>query len=279
MKLLITGAGGQLGREFIKAAGGHDVTALDRASLDITDLDAVMEAFSAVKPDIAVNCAAFNDVDGAEARRHEAFMANGIGPKHLALASNEHGSVFVHFSSDYVFGGGIEPSRKEPLTIADRPCPINRYGESKLLGEEFVKGHAGRYFLIRTSWLFGPGENSFPKKLLGWAAGKDELRIAQDQTSSPTYARDLAEAALKLIKTGDFGLYHMTNSGRCSRYEWAAFILKEAGWRGRLIPAKSSEFDSPAKRPAFSVLDNFPLDRMGISLPPWQDATQRFLNP
>jgi dTDP-4-dehydrorhamnose reductase len=272
MKILVAGAGGQLARQIIDQAG--DVTAPDKQELDITDFSVVSSVIADTKPDIVINCAAFNDVDGAEGNWQDAFLINGIGVKHLALACSKNNAVLMHFSSDYVFDG----ISGKPYTIADLPNPINTYGQSKLLGEELIKEHADRYFLIRTSWIFGVGEFSFPNKLLEWATRKVNLRIVDDQISSPTYTVDLARASLKLAETENYGLYHVTNSGHASKYEWADFILRKKSWTGTLNRAKSSEFDTPAKRPEFSVLDNFPLkSAIGEVMPTWQDATERFL--
>lgn len=272
MKILVAGAGGQLAREIIAQA--EDVIAPDENDLDITDFSIVSDLVADIKPDIVINCAAYNNVDGAEENWQDAFLVNGIGVKHLALACSKNDAVLMHFSSDYVFDG----ASKKPYTIADLPNPVNTYGQSKLLGEELVREHADRYFLIRTSWVFGDGEFSFPLKLLEWASRKITLRIVDDQISSPTYTADLAGAALKLAETENYGLYHITNSGHASKYEWADFILRKKSWTGTLERAKSSEFDTPARRPGFSVLDNFPLrSAIGEVMPTWQDATERFL--
>lgn len=245
-----------------------------RAELDISDFSAVTSAVDSASPDVIINCAAYNDVDGAESNWEDAFLANGTGVKNLAVASKNAEAVLVHFSTDYVFNGRTD----RPYTIAEVPDPISSYGQSKLSGEELLSEHAKRYFLIRTSWVFGHGANSFPSKVLQWASSKEELRIVDDQVASPTYAADLAGAALKLVDSGRFGLYHVTNSGQCSRYGWAAHILERRGWKGVLTPARSSEFDLPAARPAYSVLDNFPLaSTIGAEMPNWKDATDRFL--
>lgn len=276
MKILVSGPGGQLAREVIKAAPhhGYEVEAPAKDVFDITDFRAVYDVVSVSKPDIVINCAAFNDVDGAEKYWKDAFMVNGIGVKNLACACRKYGAALVHFSSDYVFGG----ESRRPYTIADRTEPINRYGQSKLLGEELLKSHLDRHYLIRTSWVFGEGKHSFPKKVLQWASKNDTLRIVNDQISSPTYTVDLADAVMKLVRTENFGLYHMTNSDHCSRYKWVAYILEKIKWQGRLLPAKSEEFNTPARRPGFSALDNFPLaETLGSFLPSWQDATDRFL--
>jgi dTDP-4-dehydrorhamnose reductase len=275
MKVLVTGAAGQLAREVVRQceALGHSVSAPVRAELDICDFGSVTRLLADVEPEAVINCAAFNDVDGSEEQWREALLVNGVGVRNLANAAGALGAVLVHFSTDYVFDG----NSTRPYTIADETNPISMYGRSKLLGERCLMEHAGRFFLIRTSWVFGDGKNSFPKKLKEWASKSDSLRMVDDQVSCPTYSADLAAAALRLLDSGSYGLYHVSNSGHASRYEWAAFVLKLMGWEGRLEPAKSAEFNSPAARPRYSVLDNFPLEEtIGGLLPAWQDATERF---
>lgn len=276
MKFLITGANGQLAGEFINflQKANHELIALGKDKLDISHPKAVSEVISQYKPDVVLNCAAYNDVDNAEADWNTSYLINGIGVKNLALSCNRNRAILVHFSTDYVFDG----LKEEPYTLADRPNPINKYGESKLLGEEMLKNHAERYYLIRVSWVFGGGKQSFPRKLIEWTCKSKKLRIVDDQVSVPSYTADLVRAVTDLLKTEEYGLYHITNSGSCSRYEWAKFILKIINWDGELEPAKSEEFKLPAKRPQFSVLDNFPIkETIGCNLPDWQDATERFL--
>lgn len=276
MKMLVTGANGQLAKEIIKLSilNSFHVTAKSKEELDITDFAAVFNTLSSIKPDIVINCAAYNDVDAAQTDWQRAFLVNGIGVKHLSISCGENNVILVHFSTDYVFGG----FKNEPYTIADRPNPVSKYGQSKLLGEELLKSHLDKYFLIRTSWVFGEGRFSFPKKLIEWAYKNKRLKIVDDQISSPSYAVDVANAVIDIIKTGNYGLYHVTNSGSCSRYLWAKFILDKINWNGELESAKSRDFPTTAKRPGYSVLDNFPLkEAIGYFLPPWQDATERFL--
>lgn len=277
MRALITGAGGQLGREFVRkfSTASTEHVALSRADLDITDLQKVREVIRGYKPDFIFNCAAYNAVDKAEEDWRGAFLLNGIGVKNLIATSKETDSTLVHFSSDYVFDG----KKGAPYTIADRPDPINAYGRSKLLGEYSITS-AGyqRYYLIRVSWVFGDGENSFVRKLIGWMKSKRSLRIVNDQVSSPAYTEDIVRGTLELISAGSYGLYHMSNSGQCSRYDWAKFVVEAMNWDGELLPARTSDFPSPAKRPAHSVLDNFPLrETTGFLLPEWREATERFL--
>ena len=278
MKVLITGAKGQLGQDLQKEIENQRIECigLGHNDLDITDFDSVKEALEFHKPSIVINCAAYNAVDKAEENWKKAFLVNGIGVRNLAIISEKVKAMFVHFSTDYVFDG----EKGKPYTIADKPNPINKYGQSKLLGEEFVKSLHTRYFLIRVSWVFGSGgkeEANFIKKLMKWAKDKQTLKVVDDQISSPTYTVDLAKAVMKLIKTEAYGLYHITN-GQASRYEWAEYILKKINWSGRLEKASKDDFNLPAKRPGYSVLDNYGLkETINYEMPDWQDATDRFL--
>jgi len=278
MKFLVTGADGQLGGEFARELEKRKLNylALGQEDLDITDFKKVQKTVQNFKPDFLINCAAYNDVDRAEEDWETAFLVNGIGPKNLAITSRENDCVLVHYSTDYVFDG----KKNFPYTIADTPSPINKYGRSKLLGENFVRDFAGKYFLIRLSAVFGSNPKaSFPLKLISWTKEKKELKIADDQIFSPTFVGDVVKATLDLIKTDQYGLYHMTNSGYCSRYEWAKYILEKIGWQGKLLRAKSEDFPSPAKRPKFSVLNNFPLKNIiGYDLSHWKESTEKYLS-
>jgi dTDP-4-dehydrorhamnose reductase len=275
MKVLITGAGGQLGREMQEACRkrGMEVLALDSNMLDITDFSAVKKAFAEFSPGWVINCAAYNAVDQAETEWKRAYSVNGYGPKHLALAAAEHGAVLVHYSTDYVFDG----KKASPYTIADPPHPLSRYGTSKLLGEHMVLHHCSRHYVIRTSWVFGKGKENFAEKVLAWSRTKDQLRIVDDQISTPTFSVDLADTTLDLLETGLYGLHHVTNSGACSRYRWAQKILELDGWEGTLLPAKTREFPTPAERPLYSVLDNFGTEEvLDHPMPSWEDAVVRY---
>jgi dTDP-4-dehydrorhamnose reductase len=276
MRVVITGAGGQLGQDLVHACKRRDIIvhAANSHHLDITDYLAVEKYLAEHSCDVLFNCAAYNEVDQAERNSERAFRINGIGVQNLARGINEFGGIFVHYSTDYVFDG----EKRQPYTTIDRPHPINKYGESKLLGEHYVRDLAERYFLIRVSWLFGAGPNNFAQKVIEWSKTSNELRIVDDQVSSPTYTRDLAEASLDLVDKGMYGLYHLSNSGSCSRYEWASYILMTLGWQGAVLPASSEDFPTPARRPAFSVLDTSTSHEiLGYSLPDWKDATKRFL--
>jgi dTDP-4-dehydrorhamnose reductase len=277
MTVLITGAGGQLGQDMVQACRNRNMNCIAAGSrtLDITRAQDVMKYMKA-HPEIEaiINCAAYNAVDDAEEHWKKAYLVNGIGVRNLALAANSLGATLIHFSSDYVFDG----SQRRPYTIGDHPNPLSMYGRSKLLGEQCVRDLADRYYLVRVSWIFGKGNVNFARKVLDWSRDTAELSIVEDQVASPTYTVDLASATLDLIRSDMYGLYHITNTGSCSRYAWAHYILEKTGWKGTLSPAKSEDFDTPARRPHFSVLDTFGTpETLGYTLPSWQDATDRFL--
>ena len=275
MKYLITGSKGQLGYAFQQILNKNEdnqIFPVDIEELDITDLEAVRSTVDETKPDILINCAAYNAVDKAEEDWETAYLVNGIGPRNLAIVCNEHDIPLVHYSTDYVFDG----KKGSPYTIADEPNPINQYGKSKLLGERFVQSLCCKYLLIRTSWVFGPGGKpgcNFVDKVLKWAENNDHLKIVDDQISSPTYTFDLAEATLKLLKQGSWGLYHITNTGSCSRYEWAKVVLETIGWKGQLDRTSSSVFQSTAQRPFHSALDIFPFKEIHS----WEKSTVYFV--
>ncbi len=281
MKFLLTGAQGQLGLDFQKLLqkSGIAYLATDIRELDISNLTAVRDCIKSYSPTTVINCAAYNDVDKAEEEFRRACMVNAIGPRNLAIASEELGIPIVHFSTDYVFDG----NHREPYTIADVPNPISRYGQSKYLGEKLVQSFSRRFYVVRLSWVFGVGNNAaahgnFPKKILEWSKSKRQLKVVTDQVSSPSYTVDIVSTTLLLLGTGAYGLYHLTNQGHCSRYDWARFILKKANSSVEVLPATKNDFPTPAKRPPFSAMDSFPIkDTVGVLPSTWEDATERFL--
>ncbi len=274
MKILITGAKGQLGQAFQKKFEQLNIqyTAKGSKELDITKIDQLRNVVKNEKEIThIINCAAYNYVDKAEEEWEKAYQINGLGVRNLAIISNEINAELIHYSTDYVFSG-----KKGEYTIYDTPDPINKYGESKALGEKEVT-QAKRYYLIRTSWVFGVGKDNFAKKVINWSQNNKELKITTDEKSAPTYTIDLVESTLELIKQKVYGIYHITNSP-CTRYEWAEYILKKIGWEGTLKQAKRSDFSLPAKRPESSVLNNFGYTEVtGKTMPDWKDATDRFL--
>lgn len=276
MKILLTGAQGQLGRDFQKLfqKNGIDFLATDIKELDISNLASVKECIKTYSPTAVINCAAYNAVDKAEQEFQVACIGNAIGPKNLAIASEESGIPLVHFGTDYVFNGNHD----KPYTIADLPDPISKYGESKYLGEKMVQSVSRRFFLIRLSWVFGSGGDNFPQKILEWSKSRRQLKVVTDQVSCPCYTVDIASAALSLLQTGAYGLYHLTNQGYCSRFDWAQFILKQTKSSVEVVPATEIDFPTPAKRPKFSAMDSFPIkETLGVLPPTWEDATERFL--
>lgn len=274
MKILITGAKGQLGQAFQKKFEQLNIQYIAKGSkeLDITKMDQLRNVVQNEKGIThIINTAAYNHVDKAEEEWEKAYQINGLGVRNLSIISNEINAELIHYSTDYVFSG-----KKGEYTIYDTPDPINRYGESKALGEREVT-QARKYYLIRTSWVFGVGKDNFAKKVINWSQNNKELKITTDEKSAPTYTEDLVEATLELIKQRVYGIYHITNTP-CTRYEWAQYILKKISWQGTLKPAKRSDFNLPAKRPESSVLNNFGYQQVtGKKMPDWKDATDRFL--
>jgi dTDP-4-dehydrorhamnose reductase len=276
MKILITGSNGQLGKDFQKYVKQNNIEYIptDSSDLDITSLNQLRQ-FTKENKDIThiINCAAYNAVDKAEEEWEKAYRINGLGVRNLALISNEINAELIHYSTDYVFSG----DKGSKYTIYDTPNPINKYGESKALGEKELLLAKKRY-LIRVSWVFGTGNTNFAKKVINWSKNKEELRIVDDEISSPTYTKDLVKATMNLINLKAYGTYHITNTP-CSRYEWAEYILEKINWKGKLNKAKKEEFDLPAKRPDYAVLDNFGYkETTGQQMPDWKDATKRFLD-
>lgn len=275
MRILVTGAGGMLGQAVTREFQGrnHTVTALSHARLDITGLAAVKQALAEYTPEVIINCAAYTKVDQAETDYEAAVQVNALGVRNLALACKETGAVLVHISTDYVFDG----RQNEPWRIYDERNPVNAYGRSKYLGERFLETIAPRYYLVRTSWLFGPGGPNFVETILKLAREKGTLTVVDDQWGCPTYTIDLARALVCLVESGCYGVYHITNQGAATWYRFAREILAAAGVKTNIKPVTTAGFPRPARRPAYSVLDSFPLkETIGYLLPPWQDALKRY---
>jgi dTDP-4-dehydrorhamnose reductase len=276
MNILITGANGQLARDFQKELKNynHEVTALDKKSLDISDLNVVTEAFSHYNPDIVLNCAAYNLVDKAEEDFDTAFKVNASGVKNLALMCKENNALFVHYSSDYIFDG----TKEDFYTEEDKPNPINKYGESKLSGERFLKEVTDTFLLFRLSWVFGEGKQNFLYKLSEWAKKNRVLKVVSDQISVPTYTRDIVSLTMFAINKGLRGIYHLTNSGYASRYEVARYFTERLGLDNLILPVTSDYFPLPAKRPYFSAMSNLKLSRaLGVDIPDWRIGINRYI--
>ncbi|OPX84726.1 MAG: dTDP-4-dehydrorhamnose reductase [Pelotomaculum sp. PtaB.Bin104] len=243
MRVLVTGAGGMQGRQVMLEyqRRGAEVVYPTHDELDISDYRQVNAATAKVRPDIVINCAAYTNVDNAEVEKEKAFLTNGLGPRNLALACREYAATLVHISTDYIFNG----QAGHPYRIYDTPCPLNVYGASKLFGEAAVRETGGKYFIVRTSWLFGPGGKNFVDTILTLAGQKDELQVVSDQHSSPTYTADLAAALAHLAASKVYGTYHTTNSGITSWYGLAKKIVASAGLSEQSNPVRQKTFPGP----------------------------------
>jgi dTDP-4-dehydrorhamnose reductase len=272
MKVVITGAGGMLGQD-VRRVGeltGHEVVALDRAALDVTDAGAVERAFAELRPDTAINCAAWTDVDGAESAEAAALKLNADAARNVAAAAASVGASVVLPSTDYVFDGTSD----RPYVESSPTNPQSAYGRTKLVGEHEAAAANARHFVVRTSWLFGVGGGNFVATMLGLAE-RGELRVVDDQVGSPTYTAHLADGLLRLAATEDHGVHHMAGAGHCSWYDFAREIFDRAGVICNVTPVTTAEFPRPAPRPAYSVLDSeWPRP---IRLPDWRDGLRSYL--
>jgi dTDP-4-dehydrorhamnose reductase len=278
LKALITGAGGQLGAALVRALPG--ATALGRAELDVRDPDAVSRALREAAPDVVFNASAYNAVDGAESEPEAAFAANAMGVLHLGRACRAAGALLVHFSTDYVFDG----SDDRPIPEGRAPHPISVYGASKLAGEALAAASGAAHVVVRTSALFATGGSrvkggSFVERILERARSGLPLRVVSDQTFAPTYAPDLAHAAVALARSDARGLFHVANEGACSWHELAVAALEAAGVPVAVTPISAAELGAPAARPRYSVLDTARYRSMGLpSMRPWREALGEMLH-
>ena len=277
MKYLIIGKNGQLGKEFVKVLDqkGKNFTALGHEELDIGNLSNVLEVFESIKPDIVINCAAYNLVDKAEDDYPTAYKTNAVGVRNLAYASSRYKSFLVHYSTDYVFDGKKEDGL---YSEKDIPNPLNEYAKSKYLGELFLQEETQKYLLFRVSWVFGEGKQNFIYKVLSWAKNNDYLKIAYDEVSIPTSTSVITDITLKALEKGLSGLFHLTNSGYCSRFELAKFVFDTLNMKKFVYPVSSDIFDLPAKRPKFSAMDNSLISyTLEVSIPHWTESVKDYL--
>lgn len=253
MKVLITGSNGMLGHDLIDVLDGkHELIKTTSKSLDITDKDKVKEYIVNENPDIVINSAAYTDVDGCETSEEMAYKVNGEGVKNLALACKVVDCPLVHISTDYVFNG----ENNKPWMEDDEVGPISIYGKSKLQGEEAIESILDKFFIIRTSWLYGVNGGNFPKTMLELAKTHDTLTVVTDEIGTPTYTLDLAQAIAELIETEYYGIYHITNSDYCSWFDFAKYIFEVKDIDVNVVPVTAEEFARPASRPHYSVLNN-----------------------
>lgn len=262
MKILITGSKGQLGSELVDLLSKeNEVHGFGHKELDITDRNLVINTVSKIVPDIVIHCAAFVDADGCESNIKTAFDVNTIGTANVAIASKKTNCTMVYISTDYVFDG----KKTSPYLESDIPNPISIYGISKYGGELIVKHFLNKFFIVRTSWLFRKEGKNFVNTILRLAKDKKELRVVNDQVGSPTYIPDLAKAISALISTKYYGIYHITNCGECSWYEFTKKILEYAKIKNvKVTPILTEELNRSAPRPKYSVLANFNLEKKKI---------------
>jgi dTDP-4-dehydrorhamnose reductase len=273
LKVLITGAGGMLGHDAVRAAEqvGHEVVALAHDELDITDGGAVEQIVLAERPEALINCAAWTDVDGAESELDGATAVNGAGAANIAAATAQVGCKVVFPSTDYVFDG----TKGEPYVESDEVNPLSAYGRSKRAGEVETAEHNPRHFIVRASWLFGVNGKNFVDTMLNLGRTLDEVVVVKDQVGCPTYTGHLAESLVRLLEWDSYGIYHMAGAGECSWYEFAIEIFEQAAIGCRVMSTTTNVLDRPAPRPPFSVLvtEREP----AIHLPDWHEGLAAFL--
>lgn len=281
MKILIIGSNGQLGRQMQKELTQRniDYAAYDYPDVDITDLGSLQRLIAEVSPVVVVNCAAYTNVDQAETDTENAYRINALGPKILAQICAEKAIELVHISTDYVFSGEpvMQDGLPRPYLEEDMCDPATAYGRTKLEGERFVQQSGARYYILRTAWLYGDG-NNFVRTMQRLGRENGAVRVVSDQFGSPTSTVDLAKAVCELIGTGAYGLYHAVCEGRCSWFEFAKKIFELSDMHVEMTAVTSAEFVRPAKRPAWSVLENGQLKRIGKNIfRHWEDALRDYL--
>ncbi len=274
MKVLVTGAGGMLGRDVVLAAAnaGHDVVAFGHTELDVSVGAAVTAKFDLERPDVVINCAAWTDVDGAEGSEQAALAVNGEAAGNVAAAAAKAGASVVYVSSDYVFDG----AKGAPYVETDQTAPLSAYGRTKLAGEEATAAANKRHFVVRSSWLFGIGGSNFVETMLRLASTQNEVLVVRDQVGSPTYTWHLAYGIVRLIEGIEFGIHHMAAGGACSWYDFAREIFEQAQVECRVLSATTDMLGRPAPRPAYSALAS--QRKHAIELPSWRDGLAAYLS-
>lgn len=274
--VLVTGAQGQLGKDLVDLlkVSGYSVFAMGRPELDIINEEKVNNIVSTIKPEVIVHCAAFTQVDKAELEPDTAFLINAMGTRNIAIAAERYQSKLIYISTDYVFDG----CTNSPYHEFSPTSPINIYGSSKLAGEKMIHDFHSRFFIVRTSWVFGAIGNNFVKTMLKISKEKEQIMVVNDQFGSPTYTVDLSNCILRLMETNKYGIYHVSNAGSCSWFEFAKEIFKQTNHSINLEPCTTDEFPSLATRPKYSVLNHMGLRINGFEpMPHWKNALERFL--
>ncbi len=278
MKVLVTGALGQLGYDVIGELRerGHDYTAVDINEMDITDSEAVKKTIELSNPDCVIHCAAYTAVDAAEENKELCYKINVTGTENIINVCQENNIKLIFISTDYVFDG----TGTNFHLPSDKRNPINTYGFSKYQSELMIEKRLAKYFIVRTSWVFGINGNNFVKTMINLGKTKDSISVVGDQIGSPTYTLDLARLLVDMAETEKYGIYHATNEGICSWYDFACEIFRLVGNKKvSVIPVSSSEYITKAVRPKNSRMSKEKLKKNGFKrLPPWEDALERFMN-
>ena len=282
MKILVTGANGMLAQEVKKQLkDGNELICTDVEDLDITNEEQVMKYITDLKPEYIINCAAYTAVDKAETAGEIVEKINADGPANLAKAAKANGATLVHVSTDYVFGGNL--SLEKDYSEEDSKEPVTAYGITKLHGEEKIQENCDKYYIFRTAWLYGKGGNNFVKTMTKLGQDRDELNVVCDQHGSPTYAVDLANIIKQSInKKIPYGIYHATNEGYTTWYDFTKEIFAEQGIECKVNPVTTQEYIdmmkiTQAKRPLNSQLSKKKLEAQGITIPEWKDGLKRYL--
>ena len=281
MKVLVIGSNGQLGRrvQTVLTDKNIDFDAYDYPEIDITSLDSIKNRFEQTMPNTIINCAAYTNVDQAETDYDNAYRINALGAKNLAEICVQNDAELVHVSTDYVFSGDpiCVEGKPRPYFEDDECNPATAYGKTKLEGERFVQESGAKYYILRTAWLYGEG-NNFVRTMLKLSETHDTIKVVDDQIGSPTSTVDLANTICELLGTGEYGLYHATCEGQCSWFDFAKKIFEYSCKSINVVPVTSREFIRPAKRPAWSVLENAQLKRIGKNVfRSWEDALKEYL--
>lgn len=271
MRILITGHKGQLGRALQQAFAGHDLALADLPETDITDAAGTAALITGFRPDLVLHPAALTDTTACQRDPDLAYRVNALGTRNVALGCQRAGAALLYISTNEVFDG----AKREPYLEWEPVGPISAYARSKQAGEWYVQSLLDRYYIVRIAWLYGGGPSSFVTKTLEWARKSNDLRVVTDEVATPTYLPDLVQAIAALVRQPVYGVYHLTNAGACSRYEWARRILALAG-RGDVAvsPAVMADFPAAVPKPAYSVLRNFCGADLGITPRPWEEGLE-----
>lgn len=278
MKVLVTGAKGQLGTDLVSLLKEkqYEVFGYSREQLDIINFEQVEKEIETIRPDIIIHSAAHTKVDLAESEPDQAYLINGYGTRNVAVCAEKVGAKLIYVSTDYVYDG----TATEPVNEFTPTNPLGVYGKSKLAGEQFVRELHSKFFIVRTSWVYGHHGNNFVKTMVKLATSGKSLKVVHDQVGCPTFTVDLANTIIDLMVTEKYGTYHVSNSGHCSWYEFAKAIFEEAGLQNvDIAPCTTDEFPRPAPRPAYSVFDHMALRLNGFKeMRHWREALHEYFN-